>query len=272
MGVPRWWARRVVLVGGALVLAVLLASAWDWRRTRPDGRLHIVAPALKGDALVLITPNGRTLLIDGSADAVGMTAFVGGRLPFWARSLDALAITRADAGRLPGALAIARRYGVGAALLPTGAGAELDALREALAAERAGIRPLDAGAALLIDGVEITVARPPTRDAGATLLIRYGAFSALLAPSADDAQAAALLAAARPAALLWWPWTRPDDRLLAERIGAAAVIYSQSDSGRAEPRTMFQRGAAERRLLHEEVSGQIEIVTDGAGMWIETER
>lgn len=272
MAVPRWWSRRVVLVGGALVLAVLLASAWDWRRTRPDGRLHIIAPALKGDALLLVTPRGRTLLIDGSGDAVGMTTFIGGRLPFWARSLDALVLTRADPGHLPGALAVARRYGVGAALLPDGSGAELGALRSALEAERASIRPLAANAALEIDGVQIAVAQDPTRDAGATLLVRYGSFVALLAPAADDILAGQLLASAPTATLLWWPWTRPDDRRLAERVGAAAVIYSQSDSGRQEPRTMLQRGGDQRRLLHEEVAGQIEIITDGEHLWVETER
>lgn len=271
MAVERWRSRRVVLMGGALVLAALLAAAWDWRRTGPDGRLHIIAPALKGDALLLVTPNGHTVLIDGSGDAVGMTAFVGGRLPFWARSLDALVLTRADPGRLPGALAIARRYSLGVALLPDGDAAELAALREELTAERASIRPVG-DAALEIDGVKLSVVQAATDDAGATLLVRYGAFSALLAPAAADGAAEKLLSGAPTAALLWWPWTRPDDRRLAERIGAAAVIYSQSDSGRQEPRTMLQRGGDQRRLLHEEVSGQIEIVTDGAAMWVETER
>lgn len=267
-----WFDHRVVRLGGAIVLVVALASSWIWWRARPDGRLHIIAPALAGDALLIITPHGDTLLVDGGRDADGMATFVGERIPFWRRSIDALVLTRADDDHLPGALALARRYSVRQALLPSGDDAQMLALRTALTEESASINPAAVGQTLLVDGVRVTVLQAATRDGGATLAVQYGAFTALLAPMVDDAQASKLLANAPPAAIVWWPWTRPDDRAIAEKTRATTVLYSESTSGRPDPRTLFERGSTERRLLHEDVNGTIEISTDGTQLWIETER
>lgn len=268
-----WLQHRVAHWVGAVFLLVALVSGWVWWRTRPDGRLHIIAPALKGDTLVLITPNGKTILIDGSADAVGITAFVGAKLPFWRRSLDALVVTRSDAQQLSGVLAVARRYTIGRTLLaPLGDTAQAAALQSALSEEGTRLDWAAANDTLVIDNVRLVVLQPASAEGGLTLALQYGTFSAILAPAPDELQSAQLGRSAPAATLLWWPWARPDDRQLAERMDAAVVLYSESGRGREEPRSLFERGSEQRRLLHEKLQGTIEITTDGTRMWITTEK
>lgn len=268
----RWWERRSVRLALALALALAGGGGWDFAQTRPDGRLHLIFPALDGDALLALTPNGRAVLIDGGADAVGLAELVGGYLPFWRRSIDGLVLTRADGERLPGALALARRYQIGQALVaPLDSGAQAAALREALADQAAPVAIGAAGMRLAIDGLEIEVLEPASGEAGMALRLRFGEWSGLLAPAPDDEQAARLLAEAGPADLLWWPWGRADDRRLSERLGAGVVVYGGLRMEHEEPRSMFQRGGAERLLLHERLHGTIDIATDGRQLWIAPE-
>jgi competence protein ComEC len=268
-----WFRRRAVFWGGAVLLLLGLISGGIWWRTRPDGRLHIIVPAIKGDALLIITPHGNTMMIDGSADSVGITSFIGARLPFWQRSLDVLGLTRADEQHLPGVLALARRYTVGRTLLaPLADDGQGGALRAALSEEATSAQIAVAGDTLTLDGVQITVLQAATRDGGVTFGLQYKSFSAILAAQPDDAQATQLIQSGPRSTLLWWPWARPDDRQMAERAQASVVVYGESPSGRPEPRSMFERGDTARRLLHEDLHGTIEIATDGAQLWITTEK
>ncbi len=268
-----WFQHRALRWVGAVLLALGLVSGGIWWRTRPDGQLHIIMPALKGDALLIITPHGRTVMIGGSSDSVGISAFVSGRLPFWQRSLDALVLTRANEHHLPGALALARRYTFERTLLaPLAEDGQSGALRTALSEENTAAQTAQAGDTLTLDGVTLTVLQAATREGGVTFGLQYQNFSAILAAQPDDGQAAQLLQSAPAATLLWWPWTRPDDRQLAERAQSSVVVYSESPSGRESPRTLFERGDTVRRLLHEDLHGTIEIVTDGTQLWITTEK
>ncbi len=269
----RWFQHRAVLGGGAVLLLLALVSGGIWWRTRPDGQLHIIAPALKGDVLLIITPHGHTLMIGGGSDSVGISAFVSDRIPFWQRRLDVLALTRASDHHLPGSLALARSYTFGQTLLAPLADAGQDAaLRTALHEENTAAQLANVGDILTLDGVRLTVLQTATSAGGLTFGLQYRDFSAILAAQPDDGQAAQLLQSAPPATLLWWPWTRPDDQQMAERAQASVVVYSQSPSGREAPRTLFERGDTARRLLHEELHGTIEITTNGSQLWVTTEK
>lgn len=268
----QWWERRAVRLALALGLVLAGGGGWNFWQTRPDGRLHLIFPALRGDALLALTPNGHAVVIDGGADAVGMAELVGGYLPFWRRSIDLLILTRADGERLPGALALARRYQISQALTaPLEQGAQASALRQALADQSAPVALGAAGERIIVDGLEIEILEPADGEAGMALRLRFGDWSGVLAPAPDDRQAAWLLAEARPADLLWWPWSRADDRLISERLGAGVVVYGELPIEQEQPRSMFQRGGAERQLLHERLHGTIEIATDGRQLWIAPE-
>ena len=146
------------------------------------------------------------------------------------------------------------------------------ALHDELIAQKHGVKPIKAGTSVMLDDVQIKILQADTRNGGMIVLVSYDQFHALLAPYVDDDQALQLLNQDLKADLLWWAWTRPDERDLANHVRAKIVVYSEGSGAVQNPRTYFARGSGERRLLHEEVNGMISIISDGRRTWIETER
>ncbi len=104
---------------------VVLVALWLQPPTPAPDRLHVLWP--RADALLARSGAGTTALIDGAADdpAASSVALadealsaLARRLPFWQRRVDLLVPTAPAPGPLGGLVAVARRYTVGAALLP----------------------------------------------------------------------------------------------------------------------------------------------------------
>ena len=94
------------------VLAALLV--WTAALTNEDGRLHIVFEDVgNGDSVLIISPSGRQVLVDGGPDAQDATRLLGRVLPFWDRSLDVVVLTHGHADHLTGLLDVLQRYDVG---------------------------------------------------------------------------------------------------------------------------------------------------------------
>ncbi len=267
------WQQRWLRLGAVSLVLVALSSGWSWWQARPDGKLHIIAPALAGDCLIVVTPHGHTLVIDGCSDGVELPSRFAQIMPYWRRSIDVLVITRGDALRLPGALALARHYHVGTALLPQ---FDIDdptaqSLYSALLVGQTRLLDTLSDTSLTIDDVRLTVVLPPDDHGGAVLMLEYAGLRALLAPSVDDQQSRQLLAAPSTAQLLYWPWQRADDRRVAEAVGAQVVIYGEGAADRRQPRSLLQRGSDDRRLLHEDIHGTIKLISDGRALEVYTE-
>ncbi|MBV9259332.1 MAG: ComEC/Rec2 family competence protein, partial [Ktedonobacteraceae bacterium] len=67
----------------------------------------------QGEAILLRTPDGKTLLIDGGLDASSLAQELDSRLPSWQRSLDAVLLTTPRQDHLVGLLDIVQRYEIG---------------------------------------------------------------------------------------------------------------------------------------------------------------
>jgi competence protein ComEC len=69
-----------------LVLASLTVVVWQWVLSVPDGRLHLtVFNVGSGDGILIQTPTGRSLLIDGGPSPNLLSDALGRRLPFGLR-------------------------------------------------------------------------------------------------------------------------------------------------------------------------------------------
>ena len=100
-----------------LALAVVLV--WSAVLEAPDGRLHVAFLDVgQGDSAFIVTPSGRTVLIDGGPDGQRTCSLVDRFLPFWDRSIDVVVLTHPHADHLGGLLAVADRYDVGLVLCP----------------------------------------------------------------------------------------------------------------------------------------------------------
>jgi competence protein ComEC len=154
-------ANPALLAGGAAGLALLVT----YGMTQPDGRLHAVfLDAGRGDAVLIVTPTGRQILVDGGADPRSLSASLGKHLPFWDRSLDMVILTSPDDDRLAGLIPVLERYEVGFVGLSPEAGAGARYARwaelvESLPADT--VRTLYGGDSLnLGEGVQLNVLWP----------------------------------------------------------------------------------------------------------------
>ena len=245
-------------------------GVWNWFDTRPDGRVHVIFPQLAGDSVLIQTPHGHTILVDGGRDAAGIAALLGEKLPFWQRSIDLLIVTYADGDRVPGALAVARRYHVKQAVL--GQFASPQAQAQALLTElQAGGTTLQAtDQPWTIDGVELQLIQDSSQDGGLVLFVRYGTATFLLAPRPDDQLVTLIEQHQLQAYALWWPWEHDDDRIVAELLKAQVVIYSAHQRDHWHPRSWLARGGDQRQLLHEKIHGTITLSSDGRTIQVHT--
>lgn len=79
--------------GILVVLGVLAYLAWSAAFTVPDGRLHLTFLNVgSADAVLIQTPDGRFVLVNGGESPAHLSAFLGRRLPPFNRSLDWLVV------------------------------------------------------------------------------------------------------------------------------------------------------------------------------------
>jgi competence protein ComEC len=92
--VRSFWVPRLPTRWALLGMLGMAAMLWGAALTLPDGRLHVTFLDVgQGDAVLIVTPSGRQVLVDGGPDPMGAVRALGDRLPFWDRSLDVVVLT-----------------------------------------------------------------------------------------------------------------------------------------------------------------------------------
>ncbi|WP_374688725.1 DNA internalization-related competence protein ComEC/Rec2 [Promineifilum sp.] len=272
------------------VVAVLALLGLFWLRERPDGRLHVAFLDVgQGDAILIQTPAGRQVLVDGGRYPSRLLEELGEQMPFWDRSLDVVIATHPDADHADGLISAVERYDV-AQLVTNGADGDDDAAFGALllaAATDGAIHVAQAGETLdLGDGarLEILQVGAPGAEEGndASIVARlvYGDLAVLLTGDAAEAAEAALLAGGRPlaATVLKAGHHGANTSCGADFLRVVApqvvVISVGADNSYGHPApAMLQRVAAQgATVLRTDEVGTIELVSDGRQMWWETER
>lgn len=259
----RWLGRMIVLS--------CLVIGWQAWQHRPDGNIHLFVPAIAGNSVLVQTPNAKQIIIDASTDPVAIMAIMGQRLPFWQRQIDLLVLTSNEPQQLSGALALARSYQINLVLAPAFEPNPVAAeLAQALTQQRSRVVLIESGQKMTLDQVQLTILAAPNAQSQAIIQLQFGAWYSLIGLNPSDQVAKQLAVAANQCQVLIWPWSRGDDRLLASRCGAQALIYSQGQAEQQDPRSYFARGSQERRLLHEKLDGSVHIRSDGQQMWLQT--
>lgn len=289
-GALAWLARpRRAALGlvGAVALATALAGG--------DGRLHVtVLDVGQGDAILIETPNDQTVLVDAGPDRDLTLRRIGQELPFHERHVDVVILTHPHQDHLGGLEEVLRRYEVGV-FVDGGRPAETEPHRRLLGAvarepgarlllAAAGQRiPIGGGAVLevLYPAPEDVTAPLPDGDvnnASVVVLLRYGAFEALLTGDAE-APVEALLAARgalAPVDVLKVGHHGSDSSTTPALLGAThprvAVISLGADNDYGHPhRSTLEHLAAipGLRLYRTDRDGSVEITTDGRTFTVE---
>jgi len=81
---------------------------------RSDGRLHLwVLDVGDGDAALLVTPKGHSVVVDGGPGVTPLAEGIGKHLPFWQHDLDVVVVTGPQQKNMMGLADLPGRYQIG---------------------------------------------------------------------------------------------------------------------------------------------------------------
>jgi competence protein ComEC len=255
---------------------------------RPDGRLHVTVLDIgQGDAILVETPSGGSMLVDGGPDPELTLRRLGANLPFHVRDIDLLVLSHPHQDHVGGLVDVLDRFDIGA-VLHAGIGFENAAFDRFLADARDASIPIGlarAGQVLALDATtSVEILYPTEADTRAplpegdinngsvVLLLRYSGFGAILTGDAEAPVEAALLArdAVSRVDLLKvghhgsHSSTTPDF-VAAARPGVAMISAGiDNEYGHPAPETLATLGGvADLAVLRTDLHGDLELVTDG---------
>jgi competence protein ComEC len=100
-----------------LPLLVVVILVWSVALSMPDDKLHVsFLDVGQGDAILIQTPNGQDILIDGGPDPQKINLELSKKLPFWDRTIDLIVCTQPHADHVTGLVEVLQRYNVNQAL------------------------------------------------------------------------------------------------------------------------------------------------------------
>jgi competence protein ComEC len=283
---PKW------LVLPLLVVALLV---WSIALTQPDGKLHVsFLDVGQGDSVLIQTPNGQNILIDGGPDPQKINLELSKKLPFWDRTLDLVVSTQPQADHITGLVDVLQRYKVDQVLEP-GVSYNSSVYQEwcSLVEDR-GIEHNLACAGQEIDlgdGVKMEVLNPPASlwegtsddvdNNGVVMKVTWGEVSFLF--TADIRQDLEFELVGQRANLKSTVLkvahhggkTSTASQFLAAVDPEVAVICVGADNSFGHPGTEVLERLTDRlgkdSVYRTDVDGTIEFTTDGERLWITTD-
>lgn len=285
---------------GFVVLAVALAAAgvfmWLQVFSGPDGKLHVYFFDVgQGDSVLIVTPGGKQVLIDGGPEAESGTRALAGPLSPRDRSLDLVFLTHLDSDHSRGLLEVLDRYRVGKALVGLEHPSEAMYSRWRAVLERRQVKSLPVRSGYLVElepGISLEVLNPPSSPFGGApfgqnnnaLVLRlvHGRISYLLT-SDVEAEAESYLVRHSPTlkstvlkVAHHGSRTSTTALFLQEVQPALAVISAGSGNqfGHPHPEVVdrLESTLGPEALFRTDRDGTIEFISDGRKLWVRTER
>jgi competence protein ComEC len=292
---PDWWLSIVRFVRSRAVLTTTLATGGALTLlifgviiSRPDGRLHVwMLDVGHSNAVLIQTPSGAQMLVDGGRFPSRLLTSIGDRLPFTDREIEILFITQPDEfqfGALPSVLA---RYSTGAVIMtgqPNLSPAYLE-LQTALAGRN--IVNVTAGYTVEVgDGVRVEVLSPQTAptleddisNSAMALRVVYGDVSILLTGQVSvEAQEVMLQNGVYPlSTVLQLPRQGTqrslDDEFLAVVQPSLVLLQSDRANLRGDPHPDTLAMLPNVPLYRTDEHGIVHLWTDGRELWTLPER
>ncbi len=280
----------------ATLLALLVALATVAAVARPDGRLHVVALDVgQGDAILVETPAGGRLLVDGGPDPDRLLVALDERIPPWDRRIDLVVVTHPHEDHVGGLALVIERYRVARVVEPgmAGSGPGYAALEAALAARNEPSGRLATGDRFALDGVRFEVLWPDSTavpsepaDTGTginnvsiVLLGSFGAQRFLLTGDIEEGIDPILVARGLPAVDLLkvahhGSRTATSEALLAATRPAIALVSVGAGNtfGHPAPATLARLSTHGIATYRTDLQGTVDVALDGKAMDVRTGR
>jgi len=264
---------------GLTALALCSVLIWRSAADQPDGLLHItVLDVGEGDGVLVQSPTGRYVLVDGGPSSIALSDALGRRMPLFDRHLDWLVLASTKEDQIGGLAETITRFAPENVMIsgPPRLGA-YRYLVDQITEEEITMISAEVGHALELGG-GATLEISAIGDQGAILLLTYGNFRFLLPAGADPD----LVSDSS-----FWNTIGPVTGLLLPDGGNLAVnppewlsklqpqfVVVSVDSGnlRGLPSPEVLQMLEGITILRTDLNGWIEIKTDGEEMWVDVER
>jgi competence protein ComEC len=265
-----------------VLLALFICTVFTWRlvAVAPDGRLHLTFLNVgSADAVLIQTPSGRNILINGGPSASLASDALGRRLSPLDHHLDWLVLASTDENQVASLPRLLPRYPPKNVLLGGEAQASFSsgAVMQWLADQTIPVTQAKEGQVLeLGQGAELKIANVSPR--GATLFVTWNAFHALL-PIGENLDTLAQLnngsalgsvdvlslAQSGYAPLTTTAWLQN----LNPRLVVISVAAGDRDG---MPDKAVLDALSGYSVLRTDLNGWIEVISDGKQMWVASER
>jgi competence protein ComEC len=267
----------------AVIVAVLGISVflvWSAAFRVPDGRLHLTFLDVgSADAILIQTPSGRSILVDGGPSPSELSSALGDRISTFARQIDWLVIASPQEQELAALPTVLDRFPAENVLWAGNVDASWSAgeLDRWLAAKETPVTFAYPGAVLdLGEGARLEMRSVSPR--GAVLLVEWQGFRALLPVGMNLDTLAELKngkAIGPVTALLLadsgFGQTNPPEWITALRPQVAILSVLAGDPDGLPDQDVLD-SLAGTTLLRTDRNGWITLTTDGAGLWVEVEK
>ncbi len=260
-------------------LAVISGLTWHKLAHQPDGDLHItILDVGEGDAVLLRTPNGGSVLINGGSSPIRLTDLLGRYTSIFERELDWLIIGGTSYDQVGGLTRLSDHYVIRHSLIPCSSGKGtfqrvLEDLNESSTPKtiyEPGHR-LALGQGAFLEFLSVS-------DSGALIMVQWDSARFLLAPGADpdlildsldDPRLRSVSAVLLPAG--GYAAVNPDEWLTHLNPGVILLSLRTGEMPAELPKSVSS-SLLNRSILRTDINGTIDLTTDGSKLWIEVER
>ena len=287
-------AKTLPIITGAVFMTAAAIALWWQVGTGGDGDLHVYFLDVgQGDSALIVTPEGRQVLVDGGPAPDSAIRALSEAMPEGDRSLDLVVVTHLDADHSRGLIDVLDQYEVGAIVAGTESSTASMYAQWQAGVERNKVDVVSVHQGYALDlgsRVVAEVLNPRSGISGGgsanndalVLRMTYGSVSFLL--TADiEAQTESLLAlmgAGIESTVLKVAYHGSKASSTAgfiDAVGpAVALISVGGDNSFGHPndevigRLMRQIGG--ENIYRTDRHGDVEFVTDGVELWVETQR
>ena len=273
-------ARTVGIGGGLLFLSLALLLIWRAALSIPDQLLHVTFLDVgSADAVLIKTPTGEHILINGGSSVTTLADELGRRLPAFNRRLDWLVVAATEEEDVAALPRVIERYPPDAVLWSGNRQASFSSrvlneyitLREILVTEAEPEQILDLG-----DGATLEVLSSGPR--GAVLLIEWDKFRALLPvgmsfEALDELRDGAEIGPVSVLSLADSGYSPSNPPEWIANLNPELVLLNVSAADEnGMPDGDVLELLEDYQLLRTDRNGWVEVTTDGSQMWVNVER
>jgi len=268
-------------VGSAIVILIIgLLLVWRAAVSIPDGRLHVTFLSVgSADAVLIQTPSGKHVLINGGPSVTKLSDELGRRMPIFNRKLDWLVVAGTVEEQVAALPRVLERYPPDQVLWSGNAQASFSSLvlKEYLTTNQISTTNAEVGQVLdLGDGGSLKVLTVGPR--GSVLLIEYKNFRALLPVgiSLDALDALKNGADVGPVSVLsladsGYAASNPPEWITNLNPELVVLSVDAADQNGMPDGAVLDE-VKSFSLLRTDEKGWIEITSDGNQMWVNVER